>query len=151
MSGFEGNPLIYAASAMQQTDDSMRTAFTNDAVSTVNLAFILMQLQGGWVDDQGDPIKGWTDILEDDRNQYLMDVLAGGDGASGKAKADQSAYEIDSTRSDQQTSSWQSIIQAAHAQVDQDNNSRESNISLIGSSMSTQGYAENLTKQGIRG
>jgi len=137
---FDGNPFIYQANALADTDDTLRTSFTNDAISTISPALTLMEVQAQWMT-----------MLEFDRKTYLIDSMSIDPGAAGKAKADQAVYEVDSTASDQQTSEWQSIIQAAHSMVDLDNNSRQANLSLLGTDLSVQHYAENLTMQGMKG
>lgn len=145
MHSYLGNPIAASLVAMQETDEVLRKSFTNNAATTVTLAFTLMQLQGGTTDDQGQTIvKGWMELLEDQRAKYLTETLSPLPEDAAAAKVDQAKYEQMSMDSDQQTSSWQSMIQSTRSQVDQTSNARESNLSLVGFTMSSQKYGEDL-------
>jgi hypothetical protein len=143
------NPMIYLASVLAATDDTMRAQFTNDAGSAVVMAFTLMAVQGGTVDSEGKEVPGWMEILEQDRNKFLVDSMGQGQGASALAQADQAQYDIDSSKSDQQTSDWQQIIQATQTQISQDNNSRQGNLSLVDSAFTSQKFGANLVRMSM--
>jgi len=145
------NALWAAGRAMQESDDVMRTAFTNHAMSTVNLAFTLMQLQGGWVDSEGNARAGHAERLQEARNKYLIAVIQGGPGGAAEAKSLQAQYDMLATKSSTQTSDWQGLIRSANEQVIQTSDDRAEIVKLTGSMLSAQKYAENLTKRGMKG
>ncbi len=141
------NPMIYVLQAVAEADDAMRVAFTSKAMQTAGCAFSLMQLNNGWLDDNKVQHDGYTGLLEEKRNEYLIASLTPGDDSAIKAKKLMNEYNILNSQSDQDNQTWQGMISSASSGCDELTNSREENISLLGPVMGMQRSGVNLAKQ----
>jgi hypothetical protein len=103
-----------------------------------------MQLDAGGTKPDGTSFEGWSELLEQQKNKYLMSTLSGN---TAQAKVDQAIYEQMTTKSDQQKTSWQAIVGSKHFDVEQDGTKIEDNYKLVEDVMSTTRFGMNLAKK----
>ena len=127
---------IALASAIANTDASLRENFSGDVKYTADLAFGLVKVGSDW-----------QDTLNDDQNSAVIASQGPTAGAGAEASAWDFKYQADSKLKDNQQEQWQTLTTSNGEQINNTSNYRKSNFSLMNGLADTEATVNNLIIQ----